>query len=127
MAIHNRLGQEGERAAFHYIEQLGWRILERNWRPFGTKEADLIATDGHELIIVEVKTRTINYRENPLSAVDQRKKRNTIAIANTYVRFKKVHMPIRFDIITAVYHPVEDTFEIKHYKDAFRATVHTVR
>jgi putative endonuclease len=39
-----------------YLENLGMRIVERNWRcPDG--EIDIVAIDGDTLVIAEVKTR----------------------------------------------------------------------
>ncbi len=55
------LGQSGEDRAVTFLEQLGYRILERNKRyPVG--EIDVLAKDGATLVIVEVKAgRTGQY------------------------------------------------------------------
>ena len=50
------LGRSGEDATAAYLEGLGWRILERNWR-CRDGEIDIIAADGLCLVIVEVKSR----------------------------------------------------------------------
>lgn len=60
-AGHLLVGAQGETAAAEYLERLGWRILERNWRPAGRErgfELDLVARCADEVIFVEVKTRT---------------------------------------------------------------------
>jgi putative endonuclease len=56
MAQHNELGKLGEEIAVRYLLEQGYKILERNWRN-QHKEIDIIAMDGEELVIVEVKAR----------------------------------------------------------------------
>jgi putative endonuclease len=51
------LGAFGEQVAVGYLQNLGLRILQRNWRcRYG--ELDVIAADENTLVFVEVKTRT---------------------------------------------------------------------
>lgn len=51
------VGRYGEELAARTLEDAGWVIVDRNWR--GTRgELDLVALDGRELVVVEVKTRT---------------------------------------------------------------------
>ncbi len=51
------LGRRGEVAAAAYLESLGMRVLERNWRcRYG--ELDLVAEHEGCLVVVEVKTRS---------------------------------------------------------------------
>jgi putative endonuclease len=49
-------GVEGEALAAAFLEQQGYRVLERNFR-FERGEVDLVAKEGDELVFVEVKTR----------------------------------------------------------------------
>jgi putative endonuclease len=51
-----RLGQLGEDIAVKLLLKSGYKILERN---FSTKvgEIDIVAQDGQDLVLVEVKTR----------------------------------------------------------------------
>ena len=66
---HNQaLGARGETIAAAYLEGLGYRILERNWRT-RSGELDLIARDGETLVAVEVKTRSGTGYGNPLEAI----------------------------------------------------------
>jgi putative endonuclease len=49
------LGDKGEDVVCRYLEDKGYRILERNyWKPWG--EIDIIAENGSILSFVEVKT-----------------------------------------------------------------------
>ncbi|WP_275895843.1 YraN family protein [Austwickia chelonae] len=55
------LGAYGERLAARYLQDKGLNILGRNWR-CADGEIDIIAQDGHDLVICEVKTRrTLSY------------------------------------------------------------------
>ncbi len=119
MALHNQLGKDGEKAAFQFLEKKGYTILEKNWI-FNKLEIDIIARDRNQLVIVEVKTRTINFLENPLSSITEKKKRNLCKAADTYARLTQSLYPIRYDIIIAIYNPIDELFEITHYIDAFR-------
>ena len=56
MAKHNELGKLGEELATQFLTEKGYEILEKNWRN-KHKEIDIVAKDGNELVIVEVKTR----------------------------------------------------------------------
>ena len=58
MAEHNDLGRLGEQLAHDFLIAKGYQILEQNWS-CGHKEIDIIAMDGKELVIVEVKTRRV--------------------------------------------------------------------
>lgn len=72
-ATHNRtLGAHGEALAAEYLEQRGFRILERNWRN-RHGELDLIAEDHGTLVAIEVKTRSGTAYGNPLEAITARK------------------------------------------------------
>jgi len=49
-------GNEGERLAAAFLQEKGYKILERQYTTrFG--EIDLVARDGDEIVFVEVKTR----------------------------------------------------------------------
>ena len=42
MAAHNELGKWGEEMAAEYLQQKGYRIIERDWRS-GNRDIDIIA------------------------------------------------------------------------------------
>jgi len=48
-------GNKGERIAADYLEDKGYKILERNYELF-IGEIDILVDDGKVLVIVEVKT-----------------------------------------------------------------------
>lgn len=116
VAIHNELGKKGEEEAVRFLINKGYRILHRNWRS-GKKELDIVAEYGHELIVIEVKTRRNHLYGSPEEAVNERKIRRIVASADAYIRKFAIDMPVRFDIITLT--GKEPPFEIEHIEEAF--------
>ena len=82
------VGARGENAVRAYLKHLGWEILTTNYR-CKQGEMDLIAleTVGQDatLVFVEVKTRRGDRHGGPLEAVDARKQRRLIAIAQAFL------------------------------------------
>jgi len=72
MAAKDELGRAGEQAAGTYLQERGWQLLDRNWR-CREGEVDIVADDGRELVVVEVKTRASDLFGHPFEAVDARK------------------------------------------------------
>ena len=54
MAWHNKLGEYGEEKVNRYLLDMGYTVLERNWR-VGHRELDFVCLDGEVLVVVEVK------------------------------------------------------------------------
>ena len=113
---HYELGMVGEEAAVQLLVDEGCVILERNYRT-GHLEADIIALDGDDLVIVEVKTRSDDYLQMPVDAVGHRKRHNMIKLANEYVKSHDRNENVRFDIITVVANGA--TTDIDHIRNAF--------
>ncbi|PYI37989.1 YraN family protein [Arthrobacter psychrolactophilus] len=72
MRSKDELGQRGERLAADYLEERGIRVIDSNWR-CSTGEIDLVAIDGADLVIVEVKTRRSRRYGDPLEAITRAK------------------------------------------------------
>jgi putative endonuclease len=115
------LGKAGEEMAVELLSGKGYRILERNWR-FGKEEIDIIARDGHFIVIVEVKTRSSNAFAEPEAAVTKAKQRILVRAANAYVNYRRQYGEVRFDIVTVLITAEGTT--INHIADAFYATLH---
>ena len=109
-------GKMGEQLAARYLTNIGYIILEHNYRR-GHLEIDLIALDGDELVIVEVKSRAYDNLLQPEAAVDHKKRLALIRLANEYVKTHNRKENVRFDIITVV--SKEGGAEIKHLKNAY--------
>ncbi len=118
------LGDKGEAIAAAYLERLGYRILERQYR-FERAEVDLVCfqpaaryEEGGELVFVEVKTRTGFAFGRPEEAIDEEKKRNVIRASEAYLHEQRMDgTPCRFDVIGIVLGTGEP--QIEHFKDAF--------
>jgi putative endonuclease len=104
------LGQRGEQLAMDYLRSRGLVVLDRNWRPRGQGvrgELDLVARDGDELVIVEVKTRRSIAYGSPVEAVTTRKMRTLRSLALAWLEHRSIHAPrLRFDVVAVTIPPV---------------------
>ena len=107
-------GRAGEALAEMYLLQLGLTILFRNYR-FKRAELDIVATDGVELIIIEVKIRQNNLFGFPEEAITRQKESRLKAAGYAFKEKNKISFPVRFDVIAI---SIEEK-EIKYYKSAF--------
>ena len=94
-----RTGTRYEQAAGFFLEQIGYEVLEYNYRcRFG--EIDIIAKDGICLVFCEVKYRSGREKGSPLEAVDNRKQQRIFRCASHYLAGRGVEdVPCRFDVI----------------------------
>ena len=125
-ASRQSTGRCGEDLAATYLEDIGWQVLERNWRPdHGLRgELDIIALDpapgGQEpepdsapddggkrrrrpaLVIVEVKTRSSLRQGPPAAAVDARKVARLRALAAAWASTHETppHAGMRLDVVS---------------------------
>lgn len=117
MALHNDLGRAGEEAAARYLMFRDYSIRDRNWH-FGPWELDIVAERYGELVMVEVKSRSSEVYGSPLDAVNEEKQRYLVKAADVYMRFYRLTMPVRFDVIAIV--GQQPPYQITHVRDAFR-------
>jgi putative endonuclease len=97
--VKNRQGVLGEEVATYFLEDRGYRILERNFRcRFG--EVDLIAERDEYLCFVEVKLRGDGALARPAEWVTAEKQRKLIKTAEYYIaRQRETGKQPRFDCI----------------------------
>ena len=104
-------GRRGEDLAHRYLRREGFIIVARNYRlASGEAEVDLIAREGEDLVIVEVKTRETAEYGPPERAVSAGKQRHLIRVGREYAR--KTDTPwerVRFDVVSIVMEPPEIT------------------
>jgi putative endonuclease len=94
-------GRRGEDAAVRRLEELGYRIQDRNVRtPAG--EIDIVARDGDCLVFVEVKARRSARFGPPKAAVDRRKQRKLWLCAQHYLKTagRTTRQRARFDVVS---------------------------
>ena len=120
MTREERMGRDGEEAAYWHLRERGFIMVERNYRPEGLRgEVDLIGWDGQTLVFVEVKTRSAAAVRAPEAAVDREKESHLMAASRAYR--KRAHCltaPVRFDLVSVQLGQGE--MKIEHFRDAFR-------
>ena len=127
----------GEDLAVRYLEDHGWQVLERNWRPRRPRrgELDIIALQPVEracgpddgrgqaaregrcvLVAVEVKTRTSTAAGPPAQAVTADKLARLGALAVHWAASHDVpHAGLRVDVISVLLRPGR-TSQIRHHR-----------
>ena len=98
------VGRTGEDAAVAYLMDMGYTIIDRNYRRrFG--EIDIVADDHGVLVFVEVKTRRSRLFGSPFEAVDFRKQKKMSKMALDYIsRHNRDNCPARFDVVAVMLH-----------------------
>ena len=109
-------GRWGEEEAMRFLRAKGWEILAANWR-FLHLEIDLVARDGNEIVIVEVKTRGTDAFGEPEVFVNKTKQKKLIRAANHYLEQNNLSDEVRFDVIGIVKRNNRKT--VKHIAGAF--------
>jgi putative endonuclease len=96
-------GTRGEELAAAYLERIGYRIIERNYR-FDRGEIDLIAQDGDELVFIEVKARRSGAFGLPQDAVTPQKEEQIKKVAEGYLFEHQIeNQACRFDVVAIAY------------------------
>ncbi len=117
MAAHNDLGKLGEEIAVTYLQDLGYKILNTNWR-CARAEIDIIADLNGTIVFVEVKTRSSVDFGQPEEFVSFKKEQHLEFASSVYIDMKNHQGEIRFDIIAIVFEN-EHLYKINHIEDAF--------
>ncbi len=115
------LGKKGENTAVSWLKNAGYKVRDTRWH-CGHLELDIVAEKDGMLIVVEVKTRSSEDFGEPEEAVNDRKIRRIINATDGYIRFYKLDMPVRFDIMSII-SKADGTFKIEHIEDAFMSPV----
>jgi putative endonuclease len=103
MRAKDVLGKAGEQAAVEYLESVGFRILDRNWR-CAEGEIDIVAADRHVFVVCEVKTRSGTRFGTPLEAVGRTKLRRLRKLAVLWLNAHGIRYElVRVDIVGLVY------------------------
>ena len=97
MAWHNEFGKLGEDKVYLYLLDLGYTVLDRNWR-VGRRELDFVCLDEEEIVVIAVKTRA-NEEVDLFELLDYKKKRSLQAAGAAYLTKKNICREIRFDLV----------------------------
>lgn len=116
------LGNFAEDRAAEYLVSLGWRVIERNVRnDYG--ELDVIAVDTktrpEELVIVEVRARTVGMTQAPLDSIGSRKLRTLLRSSQEYIDSLNWAGFWRIDVVGITFHDKDDftNWELEHVRD----------
>lgn len=110
------IGKEGEEIATEFLENKGYKILDRN---FLTRhgEIDIVAKDNEEYVFIEVKTRRNNEYGQPIDAIDKDKIKHLKSAISYYLYINKLENKfIRIDVIEVKY--IKNKIYINHIKQA---------
>ena len=112
-----KLGNTGENLAATFLENHGYKILEKNFR-IRAAEIDIIAQKDNTVIFVEVKTRSNIRKGTPAEAVNLRKQKKIIEAASVFLQDEKYFdCACRFDVIEIL--SAGKDFKINHIENAF--------
>lgn len=108
------LGKEGENVAVNYLNEKGYKVIERNFY-CRQGEIDAIALDGKYIVFIEIKSRTNTEYGLPSEAVTKRKLEHMIKAIKYYLYIKKwENENIRIDVIEV--YVKENKYYINHIK-----------
>jgi len=112
-----KLGNTGENLAATFLENHGYKILEKNFR-IRAAEIDIIAQKDNTVIFVEVKTRSNILKGLPAEAVNLRKQKKIIEAASVFLQDEKYFdSACRFDVIEIL--KTGNAFKVNHIENAF--------
>lgn len=118
----HQIGQFAEDTAAEYLVSIGWRVLARNIKnSYG--ELDIIALDTKtqpiELVIVEVRCRTLGKIQAPLESIGSRKLRTLLRASQEYVDDLNWSGFWRIDVIGITLQEKNslDNWELEHVKN----------
>lgn len=102
-----QIGKQGEIFAVDYLINLGYTILDVNWRHHHW-ELDIIAAIGNTLHFVEVKTRTSLQYGHPEQHISDKKMRHLKNAACHYHYLHPSFKNIQFDVVAINLEPGKD-------------------
>jgi putative endonuclease len=115
--MKKELGKRGEDIASSYMQEHGYRILQRNFR-CGYGEVDIICTQAQVLVFVEVKTRTGQGFGSPEESITRTKKEHIRKVALIFLETCALSFrEIRFDVVGILMHDGQP--QINHIEAAF--------
>jgi putative endonuclease len=113
------LGRAAEDLAARWLEERGYRILDRN-HALRRGEVDLVCEAAGVLCFVEVRSRTGDAFGGPEESVDRRKARRVVLAAQDWVaRNGDGGRDVRFDVVAVTFG--EGPPAVAHFPAAFDA------
>jgi putative endonuclease len=101
-AYNKSIGSFGEDLAVNYITNLGYIILQKNFK-CKIGEIDIVAKDSEYVVFIEVKTRYNSKYGLPCEAVTPYKQKKIYKTAQFYIMINKMNsFNFRFDVIEVI-------------------------
>jgi len=105
VAVKDEVGRYGEDVVARDLLARGWSVLARNWRPArggGVRgEIDIVARDGGDLVVVEVKTRRSGSFGRAAEAVTRAKVARLRRLAAAWLASQdETYAGVRIDVVT---------------------------
>ncbi len=114
MYIKQEIGKLGENLATKYLEQQGYKVIERNFE-CKQGEIDIVAIDKNEIVFIEVKTRTNLKYGKPIEAVDKNKQKHLTKAVRYYLYSRHLENEfVRIDVIEVYLY--DHKYRINHIK-----------
>lgn len=96
-------GREAEGLAAAFLEEQGYRVLDRN-HALRQGEVDLVCARAQVLCFVEVRSRTGEAHGGPEETVDRRKARRVVLAATDWLeRHGAGERDVRFDVVAVTF------------------------
>jgi len=121
MKDYNRdIGILGEDISENHLKNLGYRIIEKNFR-CKCGEIDLIAKNKGYICFIEVKTRYGTNFGMPSESVTFSKQNKICKTAQIYIsRRNIIDSNFRFDVMEVILNSNNNDFLVNHIEDAFQ-------
>lgn len=117
MLISNPTAKLGEEIASKYLQEKGYKIIERNFRK-GYGEIDIVAVKNDTLIFTEVKTRTTSLYGGAKDAISFQKIKKLIRTVQFYkILHSKLPDALRIDAILIDLDPQNNVKNIEHIEN----------
>tara|TARA_R110000868_G_C10472023_1_gene728415 strand:- start:13 stop:372 length:360 start_codon:yes stop_codon:yes gene_type:complete len=116
MADHNDLGSIGEQLTVDYLLKKGYKIRYRNYR-YLKAEIDIIAQRLNTVIVIEVKTRSVDFIEDLSDMITPKKIKLLVMAADHYMVDNDLDMEVQFDVMIVC--KEKGTFKLNHIENAF--------
>jgi putative endonuclease len=110
-------GREGEGLAVLFLENQGFRILDRNYRN-RLGEIDIVAEDKGVVVFVEVRTLKASAGHAAEETIQWKKQQRLSWVAQAYLQQRSLgDRPARFDVVAVALAGGRST--LNHIPDAF--------
>ena len=118
MTKAQELGKFAEDKAADYVLSLGWKVLARNVRnQYG--EIDIASVDDKDLVIIEVRCRTLGKVQSPLDSIGPKKLNSLVKASREFINSIDWPNFWRIDVIGITINNKSELqdWELEHFKN----------